>query len=173
MSVSLPRAFLTSMPKIQIFDTTPTLKMVMSFSELDNQPQVRFRPVPIYQCAEVVDTDGVVTDYLKGYRPAGRVDFQVWPQGHCVETRQAPAKQVTEWEIAQILDAKFMGWHVQFWPHADQCLGAYDAKRDIRVIDCYADRTSEKQYPCAGVLEFEYVNLIATSNDIWAYLSSL
>ena len=163
------------MPKVQIWDTSsaPALQTVMNFSELDNQPQVRFRPVPVYQCNPVVDTDGLLVDYLIGYRPSGRVDFQVWPFDHCVENRQPPAKQITEYEIAQILDAKLRGWHIQFWPHADLCLGAYDAKRDIRVIDCYADRTGEKQYPCAGVLEFECVNLISTSADVWAYLASL
>ena len=173
--MNIPRAFYTSMPLVLIWNTdeTPALQSIIRFSEPDNQPPVKFHPTPEYQVPDIHDADGLITEYLLGYRVAGQVNFEVWPTEYCTEHRGLSALQVTEVEIAQILDAKMKGWHVQFYQHADQCTGVYDAMRDVKVVECYADRAGLAQYPCAGVFSFIFINLIKTSQDIWTYLASL
>lgn len=170
------RKFYTGFPVLAIWDSTltpPGLKAVIRWHEEDNQPSpCAWWPAKEWDVPLITTGGGKRIEYIRGYRVTGEVQYQVWPEGYCTQSRSTVGLQVTEYEMNFIRDAETRGWHLQYFPHGENYDGVYDVNRDV-IVHTNEAKAARAQDRRAATFRFEYVNLIKTSANIWAYLDHL
>ncbi len=154
----LPRNLISGMPVVVIRDASTELFRFL-FSERDNQPRVSCRKV-YHRLTDDENTrveGGTVYPQIAGFWLRSVVEYQIWPEHYCKDTR---GLQMTESEVGMIDWAaaqQSAGTHkLLFYPYSDLAgIGTDDPNFYVRVIQNAVIRTELAQDRMTGILEVE------------------